>query len=189
MNRKGPLSEAIEKGIRGRYDFWERRINEEGIFGSVYLNTPGERIYKFTEGHKELISRMVKDKDVLEIGCGYGRVLTHFRECKSYIGIDFMPNYIDEAKLRLEALQKYDPGTYNKFSVEMFDARELKEDTFPHKFDIVVGITVISSLEDAFYELVSKLEKVIRPNSYFVWLEEAWFRIDYVDHNWNLDWI
>jgi SAM-dependent methyltransferase len=185
----GPLSEAVDKGFRGRKDYWEERVQMAGIHKSVFLETPPSRIYKFDTGHKYLLSLMSKNKHVLELGCGPGRQLSAFELCSSYIGIDFIDHYVKEANLRLDALRVHNPKTYNKYKVELGDARSLKLESFPHKFDLIVGITTISSLEDNFYSILESLKELANPGGYFVWLEEAWMRIDYIDYDWNLDWI
>jgi hypothetical protein len=47
----------------------------------------------------------------------------------------------------------------------------------------------VSSLEANFYNLLERLESLVRSGGYFVWLEEDWLRIDYINYDWNLDWI
>lgn len=79
--------------------FWKDRLNlakKQGyLHYSVYLANP--TLWKLIcETHEEIIAKHIGQEDkVLDIACGYGRLAPLF---KNYLGIDFSPDFIEEAK-------------------------------------------------------------------------------------------
>jgi SAM-dependent methyltransferase len=170
------LSECEDKEDRASIEYWEKRVKEEGTHGSIFLTTPSLVVDNFTERHKSILPSHVLNKSVLEIGCGYGRMLDSFVGCRSYIGIDFVAPLIDEAK----ELAKGNP----KFKYECMSFRDLSPETFNYKFDIIVGIAVITSVEFEFPKVLKILKSVLKDDGYILWLEEEWYRIDFKE-NWR----
>lgn len=68
---------------------------------------------EFPEGWdvRTLLTTLVGDEDIIEVGCGYGRLVEAFKP-EQYIGVDINPNGVMEAK---ERNPKY---TFKDFNVD-----------------------------------------------------------------------
>ena len=82
--------------------FWKDRIDaakKEGpMHYSIYLK---KTMSDIDARHHQIIQKLGINKQgvqVLDAGCGYGRNAKWFSE-KNYVGIDFSPDFIDEAKI------------------------------------------------------------------------------------------
>lgn len=89
----------IEGQEVGQISFWKKRLQEakkaNHLQYSVYLanDTLWNRILR---AHMVVMEKLIKPGDsVLDAGCGYGRLSVLF---DNYIGIDFSPDFIEEAK-------------------------------------------------------------------------------------------
>ena len=175
------LSECKDKELRASQEFWQERVERVGTHKSPYLHTPPERIEVFTKRFESLIREHVANKDVLEIGCGYGRNIKAFSNCHQYVGIDFIPELIDEAKKNAipSKVRHVGGAFYPQFSFKCMNLRDLEPGM--HKFDIVVGVSVITSVEYEFPKVLDTLKAVLKPGGYILWLEEEWYRIDWKD--------
>lgn len=165
------LSECENKKERSTKKFWEDRLKEVGVHKSPYRETPEEKIDNFTKRFDKLIKEHTANKEVLEIGCGYGRNLSSFDLCTNYTGIDFIPDLIHEAICNIKDSKKFYVATMN--------LRDLKSNTFSHLFDVIVGVSVITSVEYEFPKVLKILKSVLKPEGYILWLEEEWYRIDW----------
>jgi SAM-dependent methyltransferase len=169
------LSECKDKKLRSSEEYWEDRVNDVGVVDSPYLKTPQQWIDKFTKRHKHEIIKHTVDRDVLEVGCGYGRNLEAFRFCKSYTGIDFVPALVERAASRISDLD-LDP----QFGVICMNLRDIAD--YKYRFDVIVGVSVITSVEYEFSTVLNTLKSVLNPEGYILWLEEEWMRIDWSDY-------
>jgi ubiquinone/menaquinone biosynthesis C-methylase UbiE len=185
------LSECQDKEERSRKAFWEARVAKFGNHKSIFLDTAEERIKKFTENHIRLIYQMLEDEDVLEIGCGYGRLLDIYAEtCCSYVGVDFVPALVEEAQNRLDKILKHEEDYVGGLKMEVREA-DLRNLPFEDEtFTAIVGVTTITSVECNFPQVLDELKRVLKPKGFILWLEEEWMRIDYKDNEWRVpkDW-
>jgi SAM-dependent methyltransferase len=180
---EGTLSECADKKVRSGQSFWAERVAEVGNHKSPFLDTPQEKIDTFTELHNEWIrayctrSDMVvgSGKDVLEICCGYGRNMMAFRDVKSYIGIDFVPELIEEAKQRAS-----DENLYEfHFDFRVMSVRDIPKE-WNEKFDLVVAVAAVTSLEHEWAKVLASLKATLKkPGQPILWLEEEWMRMDF----------
>lgn len=130
--------------------FWKKRIETAtSEHYSVYVvHEAGWK--KIFEKHCEIISKHIpKDANVLDAGCGYGRMSQLFTPL-NYTGIDFSPDFIARAK--------------NKYPAYAFEVQDLKKLPYERgQFDwaILVSIKkmVIDNLGEAEWE---KMEKQVR---------------------------
>jgi ubiquinone/menaquinone biosynthesis C-methylase UbiE len=184
----GTLSECADKVERSKKEFWEARVAKSGNHKSPFLDTAEERIKAFTENHIDLLYQMLDGLDVLEIGCGYGRLLDVFSEvCNNYMGVDFVSALVEEAQSRIQ--KGIEDGKYDyNMEVREADFRDLPFED--ESFDAVVGIATITSVEHNFPQVLEELKRVLKPHGFILWLEEEWLRIDYKDNEWEVprDW-
>ncbi len=161
------LTEADHLPERSTAAFWERRIAAHGTTASTFLATPQARINEFTERHMEILQQYAAGKDVLDCGCGWGRIsLPISRLAKSYVGVDFMPALIEKAK---ESLPDLD--------FRLADAKALPfEDA---SFDVVIAVTGLSSFAGVFDAVLAEFHRVLRPGGRILFLEERFARIDW----------
>jgi ubiquinone/menaquinone biosynthesis C-methylase UbiE len=134
---------------------------------------------------------MLEDEDVLEIGCGYGRLLDIYAEtCCSYVGVDFVPALVEEAQNRLDKILKHEEDYVGGLKMEVREA-DLRNLPFEDEtFTAIVGVTTITSVECNFPQVLDELKRVLKPKGFILWLEEEWMRIDYKDNEWRVpkDW-
>lgn len=164
------LTGASNLKERSTEKFWTERVAQHGERASSFLTTPQTRINEFTDQHIQILKKYAGGADVLDVGCGWGR-LAHplSRLAKSYIGVDFMPALVAKAK---ESLPDLDFRTA--------DARHLP---FEQQFDIVVASACLSSFAAIFDEVLAELKRVLRPNGFILFLEEDFARIDWKMEN------
>jgi SAM-dependent methyltransferase len=83
--------------------FWRERYekNPDEIHRTVYHCSEGH-FQAIAQAHKNILSRLVQKGDtILDVGCGYGRLLDLLPEKPSmYVGFDLSPELIEEAKKR-----------------------------------------------------------------------------------------
>lgn len=168
------LTEIEDKETRASSGFWSIRVAEVGNHKSPFLNKPQEEIDAFTDRHRQWVEPWVAGKDVLEIGCGYGRTMDMFKDAKSYIGVDCVPELIEEARKNFDVVFG-EVGLGGVFHSDLRNTKELE----PYTFDICVAIAVISSVEPYFHELRKRIKNVLRPGGVILWLEEDYTRVDY----------
>ena len=79
--------------------FWQTRLENARKLNRLSDSVGcGFNFSIIDEIHKKIISENIKIIDsILDIGCGYGRAKDFFAD-RSYIGIDFVPEFIDIAK-------------------------------------------------------------------------------------------
>lgn len=80
-------------------DFWRERIKEGG--GVERGMAVGFQFQTIIDPiHREYVRKYIKDTDkVLDAGCGYGRNAHWFKD-EQYKGVDFLEEFISEAKKR-----------------------------------------------------------------------------------------
>ena len=82
-------------------EFWKDRIhtakNNSRMHYSVFISN--DKLWNdINKKHKEVFDKEIKKTDsVLDLGCGYGRS-SQMIECARYVGTDFSPDFINEAK-------------------------------------------------------------------------------------------
>lgn len=79
-------------------NFWRQRLQEGGNVENAMA--VGFVWNVIDQVHKEYISKHIKNEDkVLDAGCAYGRTASWYSD-KQYVGVDFFPEFIEEAKKR-----------------------------------------------------------------------------------------
>ena len=102
----------------------------------------------------------LKDKDVLEIGCGngYGARLIHQRSPRSYVGIDVMEEQVKKARLR-----------YPQYQFLIQDATDLSQFGNASK-DVLIIFGVLHHIPE-WRKVIDEIGRVLKPNGQF-FLEE-----------------
>ena len=80
--------------------FWRGRLEQAKSMGQLdqAIGRGFEFKAKIDPAHEKIIEGLIKPEDkVLDIGCGYGRIAHWFND-EQYIGIDFVPEFIQLAK-------------------------------------------------------------------------------------------
>ncbi len=100
----------------------------------------------------------VRDKDVLEIGCGngYGAYLINQESPRSYIGLDLMEEQIEKARRR-----------YSQYQFFVQDATDLSQFADASK-DVVIIFGVLHHIPE-WRKVIDEIKRVLRTNgSFFV---------------------
>lgn len=137
------------------HDFWEGRCKRNKICGDLYVanlsdNIPLQAMYKDNMEKKEIAEKVVlnKDKCVLDLGCGSGRMLPFFAiRTKRVVGVDFS-----------ESLLKFAKKVANEFNLANISLiqQHIAEFCVNDKFDIIFAGGVFSSLNDTDLERAIK---------------------------------
>ena len=114
-------------------EYWRGRLNRM----EKPIDAIGTGFYwdEINEEHKKIIEKNVKGR-VLDVGCGIGRITKWFKP-KSYIGFDFVPEFIDIAK-------KENPD----YGFVVLDVRE-KLPFKKHEFNWAILVSVAGIMETA----------------------------------------
>lgn len=87
-------------------DFWKNRLKgalrKKAIHKSIY-DVSGDAWEKIQTEHRKILSKLVAPSDnVLDAGCGYGALLevVDIRYPSRYLGVDFSPDLIEQARIR-----------------------------------------------------------------------------------------
>lgn len=83
--------------------FWKQRLDDAKtkypLHYSVFI-TNHDSWNKINKNHQEILRKEISQTDkVVDLGCAYGRSSEMF-ECAEYVGVDFSPDFIEEAKKR-----------------------------------------------------------------------------------------
>lgn len=103
-----------------------------------------------------------QDKDVLDLGCGYGWHCIYAAEhgAKSVLGIDISQKMIEKAK----SMTKSDKVSYEIFSIENIDDLD-------KQFDVVISSLAIHYVQD-FNSIAQKVFKLLRSSGDFIFSVE-----------------
>lgn len=145
------LTHCPETFTRSTKWMWDMRADsfKDMAFKGVYCGKE-EIVHRFECIHKFLIEKFItKEKKVLEVGCGWGRMAKTISDCAAaYKGIDFCEDYIRQAK-------EGNPG----LDFEVMDIR----DKLPFEdltFDIGVCISCVSSFEHNYPQIIDEIHRV-----------------------------
>jgi len=122
--------------------------NFYGKWASDYDSYPNIAIYLEEKFNKDILS--VKDKDVLDLGCGTGRYLLRLAKNNRVVGVDFSKEMLGVAQKNLKK---------SKLDAELI-AQDITKYKSNKKFDLIISMLVFDHLKD-----VSKLLKVIYESS------------------------
>ena len=120
---------------------------------------------RLTEKYKSIIEKYtaLKNKDVLDIGCGTGRLAIHLGKLvKHWSGIDISSESVDTARKNIKKL-----GLEDKID---FEIGSFKEIPFTNKFDIVISSNSLHfepDKNDAFESIYASLKS----DGYFIIFE------------------
>lgn len=81
--------------------YWRKRLKDARKPHEAVFLCSEERWRKQEERHRQLLAEHVKPNDfVLDVGCGWGRLLTMMPQwwIGPYIGVDVSPDFIDKAR-------------------------------------------------------------------------------------------
>ena len=129
-----------------------------------------------TEKYKSIIEKYIslENKDILDIGCGTGRLAIHLNEfVNHWYGIDSDPKSIKLAKKNIKRLNLEDRVTFNVGAYE--------DIPFDQKFDIAISsnsLHFVKNKEDAFENVYNSLKS----RGYFIIFEPI-----PIPHGWNSD--
>lgn len=112
----------------------------------IYIFIQNIFAHKKTKNFWNKMIGNIKDKNILDVGCGPGKDSLSFKGA-NYIGIDISKEYIDEAKNKYSSF-----GKFYHLSIEEIESLQFSE------FDIIILKGVIHHLNDN--QLLDFLEKV-----------------------------
>lgn len=120
--------------------YWETRYKDGGNSGKGSYG-------KLAQFKVDVINPYIKDKTVIELGCGDGNQLSLFKDYKKYIGFDVSETIISTCKDRFSSSKK----TY------FYTNSKKKISTYNQKVDVAMSLDVLYHLvEDSVYETYIK---------------------------------
>lgn len=164
-------TDAGELQQRSTLQFWNERVKKHGTTASTFLTTPQIRINEFTERHTEILHDYARNRDVCEVGIGWGRMsLPIAKLSKSYVGVDFIPELVAKAKESMPDLDlRVASATKLPFAYE--------------SFDLIVAIACLSSFAAILPDVIAEMKRVLRPWGRILFLEEDFARVDWKMEN------
>ena len=114
--------------------YWAKRLDTAPALYQSVFRCPEGRWKEIETKHRHIIDKLIGDTDsVLDVGCGYGRLLTLMPPtwCGEYQGFDLSPDMVALARKHFPQ-RKFDP----------VDVRYLPADYSGPKFDWAVFVSV-----------------------------------------------
>ena len=140
-------------------DFWRNRlakVKEDGLPSryAMYRMTPEDEQAFYKRSAEVLSSYWGSTSRVLDVGCGVGDLVELLPEGTAYLGIDLVPEFIQEAALTYTHKQKV------SFAVcDMTDLSQLKQ--LPGGFTLAVGRFVRTTIGNSVPDLWPSIVQVI----------------------------
>lgn len=166
------ITTVDDVALRSTKEYWSKRVGLGGPTG-VYAWTDPDKVLAMTKRHLPFIldycaaNQIRPPQEVVEIGCGYGRMAKLISGIsKSYIGVDFVPQLIEEAQAQ-----------HPDLTFVLADAKNTG--LAPESCDVIVAITCLSSFAFEFPKFVAEFKRILRPNGHILFLEEDFVRIDF----------
>jgi len=139
-------------------------------------------------GIREILKRLTDGDRVLDVGCANGYSTVQFASQKRVHvrGIDYTPEMIEQARLRLSGIADKLPG---KAEFNVGDVTALEEPT--ETYDKVVSIRVIINLGEWKYQLkgLSECARVLKPGGMLLLSEatlQGWRKLNKLRREWQL---
>lgn len=130
----------------------QKTIGIHKIFSYPFVYSLTQKIMSGESKRSSLVSKIMKNSNVLDIGCGTAKILDDLPKV-NYYGYDISKKYINYAK------KKYKKKT-NNFFCKKFSISEIKK--LP-KFDFVLLFGVMHHLSDVQLEkILSLIKKVLK---------------------------
>lgn len=110
------------------------------LFESAAVYERLQRLLGGDASRRRFVTELVRPTPgarILDIGCGTGAILDHLPPDVDYVGYDFNPRYIEEARRRHPARGRF-------FCARVEDAPEE-----PGSFDLVLATAILHHLDDA----------------------------------------
>jgi ubiquinone/menaquinone biosynthesis C-methylase UbiE len=128
--------------------------NKDGTFNELHVSYPDESvtedIYQFA--YDKIIERIPKNKVVLDIGCGIGKLANRIADfSKETIGVDIAPERIAIAK-----------KSHDKKNLKFYVSNAYNLPLDDNSVDVIVSVGVFHHLELS--KIVSELNRVLRNN-------------------------
>ncbi len=90
--------------------YWKRRLESARELHHSIFKCPLDRWQRIEEKHRQILARTIAPCDkVLDVGCGYGRLLSLMPDNwrGAYIGVDISPDFIAMAKEQWQVGKPY----------------------------------------------------------------------------------
>jgi ubiquinone/menaquinone biosynthesis C-methylase UbiE len=165
-------------------DFWQQQAVQHG-------QSPAASWSDFNVIEMEIkeISKYLDDnQSVLDVGCANGYSTVHFAAHKrvQIRGIDYIPEMIEQAKARLQGIQRDLAGSVE---FDVGDITALKEQT--NAYDRVIVIRVVINLGDWNTQLkgLHECARVLKPGGLLLLSEatvQGWKRLNTFRREWGL---
>lgn len=153
--------------LRNEYENRKHRFADKDIytwFNIVNLFILHQRQRAIINALKKRGINSLKQKKILEMGCGAGGVLTEFLNFgaaqKNLYGLDILPDRLVDARQRLPHSRfLHADGSHIPFPA--------------HSFDMVLQFTALSSILDDNLrgEIASDMVRVLKPNGVILWYD------------------
>jgi len=141
-------------------EFWQKRIQEN--HGKLKAAVQSVDDWPRTEeGHKKIMASHLTGK-VIDLGCGYGRVIDFLPDTVTeYLGIDVCPEFIEEAK-KLYPSHNFILGDFRK------DLSHIKD----QEFDWALIIGCYSKQTGPFRDELEKTARRVAKKTLILWLSK-----------------
>lgn len=133
-------------------------------FATVMTQVDIEQIFIKSKITKDQLRNV---KNVLDIGCGDGRIITwlvsNYRNIESAVGIDFVSARIEIAKNRVTNL-----GLQNIIKFVCIDIRSYFPYLSNNQYDLIIITEVLEHFEDPYKSIILPAKQILSENGYIV---------------------
>ncbi len=137
-------------------------LNQYDEFAEEYMNAQNEFYAKFPDESRKALNNQInfplKDKKVLDVGCGFGKDLSYLEKEGALV------YGIDASKKMIELARKNNPRLVN-LSVQSFERTSFEN----HSFDVIISrytLHYAENLKEAFKEL----HRILKPRGFLIFL-------------------
>jgi len=145
------------------YDFWAKRSKKKDSV--VCTNDPRLDQLEIDQ----ILNKINNNKSILEVGCGNGFILKRLlkeKKIKSYLGIDFVEDFIASAKKKYKS---------NKVNFEIFDISLINNITFKKKYDFIISKRTIQNIlsQRLQMKIIDTLGHYLKKNGLMILVESS----------------
>jgi ubiquinone/menaquinone biosynthesis C-methylase UbiE len=167
------------------YEFWTKQAKEYELSPSASWSDHPVIEMEI----REIASRLEDGDRVLDAGCANGYSSTQFAAARrvELKGVDYIPEMIEQARLRLEKLSGKLVGSV---LFEVGDITQLKEPSDAYDKVVVIRVLINLGTSERQLKALTECSRVLRPGGFLLLSEatlQGWHRLNRFRREWGMD--